>query len=90
MNIHDEKFAWMVKIGEKGQFVIPIKFILLAWFDLYILFIGYIYVPFIDGKFEYRLFLFLGNNLYCHFQNFSMRVSSPFAQWLQPKMIYIL
>lgn len=23
MNIHDEKFAWMVKIGEKGQFVIP-------------------------------------------------------------------
>ena len=23
MNIHDEKFAWMIKIGEKGQFVIP-------------------------------------------------------------------
>jgi AbrB family looped-hinge helix DNA binding protein len=23
MNIHDGKFAWMVKIGEKGQFVIP-------------------------------------------------------------------
>ena len=23
MNIHDKKFAWMVKIGEKGQFVIP-------------------------------------------------------------------
>ena len=23
MNIHEEKFAWMVKIGEKGQFVIP-------------------------------------------------------------------
>lgn len=23
MNIHGEKFAWMVKIGEKGQFVIP-------------------------------------------------------------------
>ena len=23
MNIHDEKYAWMVKIGEKGQFVIP-------------------------------------------------------------------
>lgn len=23
MNINDEKFAWMVKIGEKGQFVIP-------------------------------------------------------------------
>ena len=23
MNLHDEKFAWMVKIGEKGQFVIP-------------------------------------------------------------------
>ena len=25
MNIHDGKFAWMVKIGEKGQFVIPKK-----------------------------------------------------------------
>ena len=23
MNIHDGKHAWMVKIGEKGQFVIP-------------------------------------------------------------------
>ena len=23
MNIHDDKYAWMVKIGEKGQFVIP-------------------------------------------------------------------
>ena len=23
MDIHDGKFAWMVKIGEKGQFVIP-------------------------------------------------------------------
>ena len=23
MNINDERFAWMVKIGEKGQFVIP-------------------------------------------------------------------
>ena len=23
MKIHDGKFAWMVKIGEKGQFVIP-------------------------------------------------------------------
>ena len=23
MNINDEKFAWMVKIGEKGQFVFP-------------------------------------------------------------------
>ncbi len=23
MNIPDGKFAWMVKIGEKGQFVIP-------------------------------------------------------------------
>ena len=23
MNIRDGKFAWMVKIGEKGQFVIP-------------------------------------------------------------------
>ncbi len=23
MNINGEKFAWMVKIGEKGQFVIP-------------------------------------------------------------------
>ena len=23
MNINEEKFAWMVKIGEKGQFVIP-------------------------------------------------------------------
>ena len=23
MNILDGKFAWMVKIGEKGQFVIP-------------------------------------------------------------------
>ena len=23
MNINDGKFAWMVKIGEKGQFVIP-------------------------------------------------------------------
>ncbi|MBQ8801624.1 MAG: AbrB/MazE/SpoVT family DNA-binding domain-containing protein [Clostridium sp.] len=23
MNVHDGKFAWMVKIGEKGQFVIP-------------------------------------------------------------------
>ena len=25
MNIHEGKFAWMVKIGEKGQFVIPKK-----------------------------------------------------------------
>ena len=23
MNIHEDKYAWMVKIGEKGQFVIP-------------------------------------------------------------------
>ena len=23
MNIHEGKFAWMVKIGEKGQLVIP-------------------------------------------------------------------
>ena len=23
MNIPNEKYAWMVKIGEKGQFVIP-------------------------------------------------------------------
>ena len=23
MNIHGDKYAWMVKIGEKGQFVIP-------------------------------------------------------------------
>ncbi len=23
MKIHEEKYAWMVKIGEKGQFVIP-------------------------------------------------------------------
>ena len=23
MNIHGDKFAWMVKIGEKGQFVVP-------------------------------------------------------------------
>ena len=23
MNINSDKFAWMVKIGEKGQFVIP-------------------------------------------------------------------
>ena len=23
MNIHDGKYAWMVKIGEKGQFVVP-------------------------------------------------------------------
>ena len=23
MNLPDEKYAWMVKIGEKGQFVIP-------------------------------------------------------------------
>ena len=23
MDIHKDKFAWMVKIGEKGQFVIP-------------------------------------------------------------------
>ena len=23
MNIYDGKYAWMVKIGEKGQFVIP-------------------------------------------------------------------
>ena len=23
MNIKNEKYAWMVKIGEKGQFVIP-------------------------------------------------------------------
>ena len=23
MNISEEKYAWMVKIGEKGQFVIP-------------------------------------------------------------------
>ena len=23
MNIHKDKYAWMVKIGEKGQFVIP-------------------------------------------------------------------
>ena len=23
MNVHNGKFAWMVKIGEKGQFVIP-------------------------------------------------------------------
>ena len=25
MNIRDGKYAWMVKIGEKGQFVIPKK-----------------------------------------------------------------
>ncbi|MBR2934156.1 MAG: AbrB/MazE/SpoVT family DNA-binding domain-containing protein [Oscillospiraceae bacterium] len=23
MNINDGKYAWMVKVGEKGQFVIP-------------------------------------------------------------------
>ena len=23
MNVHEGKYAWMVKIGEKGQFVIP-------------------------------------------------------------------
>lgn len=23
MNIHEGKYVWMVKIGEKGQFVIP-------------------------------------------------------------------
>ncbi|MBR1969171.1 MAG: AbrB/MazE/SpoVT family DNA-binding domain-containing protein [Clostridia bacterium] len=23
MNVHDGKYAWIVKIGEKGQFVIP-------------------------------------------------------------------
>ena len=23
MDIHEDKYAWMVKIGEKGQFVIP-------------------------------------------------------------------
>lgn len=23
MEVHEEKYAWMVKIGEKGQFVIP-------------------------------------------------------------------
>ncbi len=23
MVVHEDKFAWMVKIGEKGQFVIP-------------------------------------------------------------------
>ena len=23
MNVNNDKFAWMVKIGEKGQFVIP-------------------------------------------------------------------
>ena len=23
MNIHEGKYAWMVKVGEKGQFVIP-------------------------------------------------------------------
>ena len=23
MNINEEKYAWIVKIGEKGQFVIP-------------------------------------------------------------------
>ena len=23
MDIHEGKYAWMVKIGEKGQFVIP-------------------------------------------------------------------
>lgn len=23
MNIHNGKYAWMVKVGEKGQFVIP-------------------------------------------------------------------
>ena len=23
MEVHDGKYAWMVKIGEKGQFVIP-------------------------------------------------------------------
>ena len=23
MNVNDGKFAWMIKIGEKGQFVIP-------------------------------------------------------------------
>ncbi len=25
MNINEGKFAWMIKIGEKGQFVIPKK-----------------------------------------------------------------
>ena len=25
MNIQNGKYAWMVKIGEKGQFVIPIE-----------------------------------------------------------------
>ena len=25
MNIYEGKYAWMVKIGEKGQFVIPKK-----------------------------------------------------------------
>ena len=23
MNVNEDKYAWMVKIGEKGQFVIP-------------------------------------------------------------------
>ena len=23
MNLHEGKYAWMIKIGEKGQFVIP-------------------------------------------------------------------
>ena len=23
MNVHEGKYAWMVKVGEKGQFVIP-------------------------------------------------------------------
>ena len=23
MKVHDDKYAWIVKIGEKGQFVIP-------------------------------------------------------------------
>ncbi len=23
MKVHDGKYAWMIKIGEKGQFVIP-------------------------------------------------------------------
>ena len=23
MNLHEGKYAWMVKVGEKGQFVIP-------------------------------------------------------------------
>ena len=25
MNVHNGKYAWMVKIGEKGQFVIPME-----------------------------------------------------------------